>query len=477
MSIGEQFVLETSDMVMSTIHDAAATGNSLAILSTGEAKVSVTQPLPIGSNLLGKVEIQDGSGNIAGTLNANGEIGLNVAQVGTWFFFSTVNSTTTQLAANATFTGSIEETYSQPSYSILLTSDQPGVLTFLQYIDAAGTRQSSTLTFYIDAGVPFSQSGILNGNYFKVTFQNIGSATTTTLNINTSYGIILPSSKYNNLAVSVPDNLVANVTLGSLNSYINCPMEGLAGCGFQLAAGTLIGTITPQITLDNGATWSNTLFYNPTDQSTSANIVYSSNNPLTSRSIIVSGGTSHARVIVTAYTSGSAKALMRATETTSTQITTAASAISTGQTFSIAVLALSAATTGTENPMILINNLSSNTKSFYINSIYCGTLTANRSFAFDVYANPTVSASGVALTPVNRTLGASTNSVMLASKTPTVTSSGSLFSTVIQAQNSNSISIIDNYALKVPPGNSILITANPSSNATPAYISATWSEY
>ncbi len=273
------------------------------------------------------------------------------------------------------------------------------------------------------------------------------------------------------------DTLVQPTILGALNAYAVISLAGQQGVGFQIFAGTLIGTLTPQLSFDNGASWINTLFYNPATQSTLATLQFTSANTLTTLSLVPTGGASHARVIITSYTSGTANAFMRATSAIATTITTSSGAVSSGTVFSVASLALNMATTGTENPLILLKNSSSNTKSMYIQSAYCGINTANRAAAFDIYSSPTVSANGTAMTIVNRNIGSAVASVMNAYTAPTVTSNGTLFSTFVIGQNSNSNSILDAFNLKIPPGGSILFTGNPNSNGTGAYISITWSEY
>lgn len=106
------------------------------------------------------------------------------------FVFSTVNSSTTQLASNATFTGTPETALNQPSISLLMTSDQPMTLTVNQYIDAGGTQAVPPIVFNVAASVGFSGSFVLNGNYIKLTAKNVGTATTTTFSLNTAYGTI-----------------------------------------------------------------------------------------------------------------------------------------------------------------------------------------------------------------------------------------------------------------------------------------------
>ncbi len=119
---------------------------------------------------------------------------IPIQPAATNFIFSASgqNTTTTQLVAAATFTGTIESTSSQQCISILLTCDQNGTLVIEQFIDAAGTFKSNSWTFTTVANVPFSNNFIANGNYARIKFTNNGGATTTTLNLNTAYGT-LPS--------------------------------------------------------------------------------------------------------------------------------------------------------------------------------------------------------------------------------------------------------------------------------------------
>jgi len=108
---------------------------------------------------------------------------------------STNNSTTAQLAASATFTGVLDAVINQTQISILLTSDQPGTLTVNQYIDAGGTRLTSSVPYTVTASVGFSRAITINGNYVNLAFQNTGASTTTTLNLNTYYGTIMPATQ------------------------------------------------------------------------------------------------------------------------------------------------------------------------------------------------------------------------------------------------------------------------------------------
>jgi len=101
---------------------------------------------------------------------------------------STANSSTSQLTAGSTFTGTWETPQDQPSLSILLTSDQNTTITVQQAIDVAGTFRAPDIVFYARANEGFARSLTINGNYVRITAQNTGGSTTTTFNCNVAFG-------------------------------------------------------------------------------------------------------------------------------------------------------------------------------------------------------------------------------------------------------------------------------------------------
>jgi hypothetical protein len=144
----------------------------------------------------------DGNGNVINSvLAATGANGLAVATVATNFIFSTNNSTTAQLATNATFNGVIETALSQPAISMLMTSDQTMVINVRQFIDLAGTSAVPVTTFTVPANQQFSRSLVLNGNYVQISVTNQGSATTTTFKFDTAYGTIGAVDSQGNMPV------------------------------------------------------------------------------------------------------------------------------------------------------------------------------------------------------------------------------------------------------------------------------------
>lgn len=118
------------------------------------------------------------------------------------------------------------------------------------------------------------------------------------------------------LSPNSPTPGVADVTatgaLGALNAAVSATIPGEMSTGMQLAAGTLIGTLTPQYTYDGGTTWNPTYFSDPGTGTLAATLVFGANNTATSRIIVAPAGAGQVRVTVSSYTSGTANITLRA---------------------------------------------------------------------------------------------------------------------------------------------------------------------
>lgn len=101
-------------------------------------------------------------------------------------------------------------------------------------------------------------------------------------------------------------------SLNTLNATVQVAMAGNNNAGMQLVAGTLIGTIVSEVSLDGGTTWIATYFSDPATGNKVSSIIFGSSNTTTAKSIVGAGGASHVRVRVSAYTSGSATCNLRA---------------------------------------------------------------------------------------------------------------------------------------------------------------------
>lgn len=161
------------------------------------------------------------------------------------------------------------------------------------------------------------------------------------------------------LHTQTPDTQTASTALGALNAAVSITMAGLASAGFQITAGTLIGTITPECSIDGGTTWAQASFYDPSNSTVSTTLVFGSANTTKVLSVLPIGGSSNVRVRVSAYTSGTANALLRAS-----QVTGAAGAV-TAAAFGTVINSYIALTANTTTQLLAAN---SNRKYAYISN-------------------------------------------------------------------------------------------------------------
>lgn len=111
--------------------------------------------------------------------------------------------------------------------------------------------------------------------------------------------------------VGVPD-VTSSGALGALNAAVTLALTGESSAGFQLSAGTLIGTIIPEVSTDGGTTWVSAYFLNTGNNIQGSSAIFPISNPAVTASIIGMAGASHVRVRVSAFTSGTANLALRA---------------------------------------------------------------------------------------------------------------------------------------------------------------------
>lgn len=99
--------------------------------------------------------------------------------------------------------------------------------------------------------------------------------------------------------------------LGALNATVQLNTVGLQSVGMQLAAGTLVGTIVPEVSFDDGTTWNPTYFSDAGTGALASSLIFGVANTVTGRVIIGVGGSGVTRVRVSAYTGGTANATLR----------------------------------------------------------------------------------------------------------------------------------------------------------------------
>jgi len=123
-----------------------------------------------------------------------------------------------------------------------------------------------------------------------------------------------------------PDTSAPATPLNTLNSNVAISVEGLSSVGFQLNSGTFTGILVAESSVDGGNKWTTVPFYDPINSSVLTQLIFTSPNPDKIVSIIPIGGSSHVRVRVLSYTSGSATGLLRATQVSGSTGTVTASA-------------------------------------------------------------------------------------------------------------------------------------------------------
>jgi hypothetical protein len=260
----------------------------------------------------------DASNNVIGSQDNSGIRGLAVTQSGTHYYLSPGNSSTAQLAAGATFTGTIEYSANQQAISILCTSDQNMTLTLQQFIDAGGTRLISSLPFSVVAGQGFQRAVALGGNYYRVTCTNNGGSTTSGFEIDTALGTLQSQTQAGNLpcsisevasGVTVPMRVIDQTASISLTTPTNSTSGSITGLSqastvtIQLT-GTFSATAQVQVMRD-GSTWLNVTGSNLITNVATGAYVASGNLTATGMyRLNAAAGVAGVRLILTAWTSG-----------------------------------------------------------------------------------------------------------------------------------------------------------------------------
>lgn len=175
---------------------------------------------------------------------------------------STGNNTTAQLAAGATFIGTIETVQNLQSAQVQVVCDQPYTLTINQYIDSGGTKLTERTSYQRAKNSPLCLNVMLPGNYFNVTLTNNGIDSTIALQIDTTFGIMdtLPKT----LGQKIRDESMA-VTLSAddvelLSTILQAlgPLQTsrdatgalrIMAAGGTISAVTTVGTVTTATTV------------------------------------------------------------------------------------------------------------------------------------------------------------------------------------------------------------------------------------
>jgi hypothetical protein len=141
-------------------------------------------------------------------------------QNGIVYLFSTINSTSDQLTAGASFTGTWEDITNYPALSFLAFADQNLTLTLQGSIDNGGTKIIYERVISYRANDKLALSIPMNANYFRIVVKNEGGASTTTLQVDSAYGIIDEND------VIIDDTLVGQSAQTATVNNILTPVAG-----------------------------------------------------------------------------------------------------------------------------------------------------------------------------------------------------------------------------------------------------------
>ena len=218
-----------------------------------EIQVSAANPMPTST--------YDGAGNAINSLSAGaGQNALLSATGPTSFVYSTLNSSNVQLASGASFVGGVESTTAQPSASVLLTSDNRGLLVINQFEDAAGTLLVSQWTYPTASYVPFSRSFVINGNYLQFIYTNTDADSTTIFNLNVAYGAIPSATNLGNAPTSINEINGVAIPQGVGSIPVNVVSSGAVADPATLAAQTPDAPLFHAITGDPSGDYANVDF-------------------------------------------------------------------------------------------------------------------------------------------------------------------------------------------------------------------------
>lgn len=141
------------------------------------------------------------------------------------------------------------------------------------------------------------------------------------------------------------------------------------------------------------------------------------------------------------------------------------------------VVSVNMASSGTDNPLLLLRNPSGSGKTMYLYKTSFGVAVANVFATFKLFSNPTITTNGSAVTPVSNSVGGGAPaSTMLTNSLPTISSTGRAVGTYVIGQNVSSLASVEDFSVHVQPNNSVLITGNPGSNNRQAEVTIVWAE-
>lgn len=146
-----------------------------------------------------------------------------------------------------------------------------------------------------------------------------------------------------------------------------------------------------------------------------------------------------------------------------------------GKVFTLSA-SINMATSGSNNPLVLLKNPSGSGKIIYIYKVSCGINVSNVAGKFVLFKDPTVTNNGTTFTPVNCNIGHANTSISNAYTLSTVSASGTQLLSYQVGQNSNNVTELTDFSIFIQANHSILLTGDPLSNNREANLTLVWAE-
>jgi len=263
-----------------------------------------------------------GSGNFTVVQTTASNLNTAAAQAGTWTvqpgntanttpWLSTINqggNSATVTAGNALKVDGSAVT--QPVSGTVTSNAGTGNFTVVQ-ATASNLNANVSGTVTSNQGTANTLANAWSTKITDATNGPVAVKPASTAAVATDAALVVAISPNNSIMIAGSADSTASGTLGAANATVQLAVNGTDNAGMQLVAGTLVGTIVPEISMDGGTTWVSTFFDDPSTNNIVSSIVFGSSNTATTRTIVGVGGTSHVRVRVSAYTSGTTTCSLR----------------------------------------------------------------------------------------------------------------------------------------------------------------------
>lgn len=177
---------------------------------------------------------------------------------------SSANVSTTQLAAGASFTGTIETVQNSQAAQVSVTCDQAYTVQILQFLDAGGTRALPVVTFTRAANAALNENVSLFGDFFQVVVTNNGGSTTTNFQCGVTFGLMntQPASLTNDgkfpteagvpPALATTYNVAGVIAINTVLQTLDCSQY--RGVSIQCTSMGTTGVVTPEWS-NNNTNW------------------------------------------------------------------------------------------------------------------------------------------------------------------------------------------------------------------------------